>query len=244
MKTGIIVQARMGSTRLPRKVLMNLEGQPMLVRVLERLKQVIGIDEIIVATTTNEMDDAVELVARTQNVIVYRGSEEDVLSRYYEAAKKENLDIVIRVTGDCPLIDPLVITEILEFFKTNEYDIVSNATVDPQFRTYPRGLDTEIFSFKALEGANIKAVEKSHREHVTIYIYENTEHKYFYKQQQDNSQFRWTVDTIEDFEFVENIYKRLYHGDNRFYQKEILELIQNEPELLKINEMIRQKEVH
>lgn len=244
MKTGIIVQARMGSTRLPRKVLMDLEGQPMLVRVLERLKQVIGVDEIIVATTINEVDDAIVEVARSQNVNVFRGSEDDVLSRYYEAAKKEKLDIIIRVTADCPLIDPLVITEILEFFKTNKYDIVSNATVDPQYRTYPRGLDTEIFSFKVLEAVNIKAVEKSHREHVTIFIYENTEHKYFYKQQQDRSQFRWTVDTIEDFEFVQNIYKRLYHGDNCFYQKEILELIQNEPELIKINDMIRQKEVH
>lgn len=244
MKTGIIVQARMGSTRLPGKVLMDLCGAPMLVRVIERLKQARGVDEIIVATSTHAADDMVEKTAQSQGIKVFRGSEDDVLSRYYYAAKQQKLDIVIRVTADCPLIDPGVISDILEFYKNNQYDIVSNATADPQYRTYPRGLDTEIFSFAALENAFFNATKQSHREHVTLFIYENTDKKYYYKQKDDKSYFRWTVDTQEDFELVENIYKRLYHGENNFYQDAILELLENEKELLKINEMIRQKEIH
>lgn len=244
MQTGIIVQARMGSTRLPGKVLMNLAGAPMLVRVLERLKQVQNAGKLIVATSTSSDDAVIETVAASQNVIVYRGSEEDVLSRFYLAAKQEGLDVVIRITADCPLVDPQVISQMLSFFLVNQYDIVSNATVDPQYRTYPRGLDTEIFTIKALEDAYHHASRQSHREHVTLYIYENTDRKFYFKQQTDWSQFRWTVDTPEDFEFIQTIYDSLYKGANNFYQNDIINLIQNKPELLRINNMIKQKEVH
>ena len=181
MKIGAIIQARMGSTRLPEKVMKNLQGKTVLEHVIERVKQSKLIDEIIIATTTHERDAVIEAEALRCGVKSFRGSEDDVLSRYYYAAKENNIDVVVRITSDCPLIDPEIIDNIVIFYENNNYDIVTNAGSDVANRTYPRGLDVEIFSFDILENAYNNASEKYQREHVTPYIYEVTQNRFYYK---------------------------------------------------------------
>lgn len=243
MKIGTIIQARMGSTRLSGKVMKEIKGKTVLSHVIERVSQSKMIDEIIIATTVLNRDDLIEAEAIKCGVKVFRGSEEDVLSRYYYAAKENNLDAVIRITSDCPLIDPNVIDDIIKYYSNNDYDIVTNACSDLKQRTYPRGLDAEIFSFEALENAFNKANEKYQREHVTPYIYENSEKVYIYKNNMDYSRYRWTLDTEEDFKLIHIVYDRLYNGKHNFYLQEIIKLFESEPELIKINEHIEQKKI-
>jgi spore coat polysaccharide biosynthesis protein SpsF len=242
-KIVAIIQARMGSTRLPGKVKMDLFGNTILEHVIARVKQSKYIDEILIATTTSKKDDAIVEETQKCGVKVFRGSEEDVLSRYYYAAKENQANIVVRITSDCPLIDPVVMDEIIRFYVQNHYEIVTNAGVDVSNRTYPRGLDTEAFSFAALEEAFNHAHEKYQREHVTPYIYENNQEIYYYKNNTDYSNHRWTLDTPEDFELIQNIYKHLYKGQHDFYLNDIIMLMKKYPELIKINEHIEQKKI-
>lgn len=191
MKTTAIIQARMGSTRLPGKILKDLLGKTVLQHVIERVQQARTIDEIIIATTTLEQDNAVVREAMQCGVRYFRGSEADVLSRYYLAAKENEAENVVRITSDCPLIDPQVIDIIVNFYKkTKQYDIVTNASSDLSQRTYPRGLDTEVFSFTVLEKAFKQADKPYQREHVTPFIYENADRVYFYKNSKDYSMYR------------------------------------------------------
>lgn len=238
-----IVQARVGSTRLPGKVLKKICEKTVLEHDVDRLKQVKNIDEIIIATTELERDDSIVEECKRLNVNYFRGSEENVLSRYYYAAKENNADVVVRVTSDCPLIDPEVSSRIIDFYFKNreKYDYVSN-TID---RTYPRGLDTEVFSFKALERAFKEATLERDKEHVTPYIWDNPEKFRLaqYKNDLDYSYLRWTLDTKEDYELINEIYKELYDGKNKFYLDDILKLLERKPELKKINQHIKQKEV-
>lgn len=243
MKIGVIIQARMGSTRLSGKVMKEIQGRTILSHVIDRVKQSKLIDEIIIATTTLDRDDVIEKEAIKCNVKVFRGSEEDVLSRYYCAAKKYCIDNVIRITSDCPLIDPNVIDEIIRYYLNNKYDIVTNAGSDLNQRTYPRGLDTEIFSFKALEVADNRANKKYQREHVTPYIYETSNKVYIYKNNINYSQHRWTLDTEEDFQLIKIIYERLYKHKHHFYLDDIIEVFKNEPNLFQINAHIEQKKL-
>lgn len=243
MKTGVIIQARMGSTRLPGKILLDLYGKPVIQHVIERLKGCKTVDDIIIATTVLPQDNAIADEAEKLGVNWFRGSEEDVLSRYFYAAKAKSLDTVVRITSDCPLIDPQIVDGIIGFFNKNEYDIVTNAANDLKQRTYPRGLDTEVFSFRVLEDAFDKAVEKYHREHVTPFIYENSSNIFYYKNDRDYSAYRWTLDTEEDFEMIKAVYGHLYKGVHDFYFLDILNLLKNHPEIAKINEHIEQKKI-
>lgn len=243
MKIGAIIQARMGSTRLPEKVMKNIGGKTVLEHVIDRVKQSKLIDEIVIATTIIDRDDVIEVEALRCGVKVFRGSEEDVLSRYYYAANESNLDVVVRITSDCPLIDPNILDEIINHHLVNDYDIVSNAGADSLKRTYPRGLDTEIFSFEVLEKAFYNAKEKYQREHVTPYIYETSSNVYYYKNDIDYSMYRWTLDTEEDFELISKIYKNLYHGKHDFYLDDIVKLFEKEPKLYDINAHIQQKKI-
>ena len=243
MKIGAIIQARMGSTRLPEKVMKKLQGKTVLEHVIERVKQSKLIDEMIIATTTNERDSMIEYESRRCGVKVFRGSEEDVLARYYYTAKANKLDVVVRITSDCPLIDSTVLDEIIDFYQKNNYDIVSNAGSDLSNRTYPRGLDTEIFSFNLLENAFNHAKEKYQREHVTPFIYENSTNVFYYKNSVDYSKYRWTLDTDEDFELISEVYKHLYHGVHDFYLSDIVKLFENMPELYDINAHVEQKKI-
>lgn len=243
MKIGAIIQARMGSTRLPEKVMKNLQGKTVLEHVIERVTQSKLIDEIIIATTTHERDAVIESEALRCGVKAFRGSEDDVLSRYYYAAKENSIDVVVRITSDCPLIDPTVLDEIIDFYLKNNYDIVSNASSDLSNRTYPRGLDTEIFSFEVLENAFNNAEEKYQREHVTPFIYEKATKVFYYKNDVDYSKHRWTLDTDEDFKLITEIYRQLYHGKHDFYLRDIAKLLEEIPELYGINAHVEQKKI-
>ncbi len=243
MKIGVVIQARMGSTRMPGKVMKKIFDRTVLEHDIQRVQQAKNINDIIIATTILEQDNIIYEEAIKCGVKAFRGSEEDVLDRYYYASCENHLDIIVRITSDCPLIDPNVLDEIIQFYKENNYDIVSNAGANLNSRTYPRGLDIEIFSFDKLEEAFFNAKEKYQREHVTPYIYENTQKIYYYKNDVDYSMHRWTLDTEEDFELINKIYNNLYKGKHNFYLNEIVNLFKLKPELYDINSHIEQKKI-
>jgi len=191
-KAAAIIQARMGSTRLPGKVMKDLLGKPVLWHDIQRIKQSELIDEIIIATTTKKQDQVIYEKALEWGVKAFRGSEEDVLKRYYDAAAENGVDTVVRITSDCPLIDPHVIDEIVEYYNVHDYTLVTNAGSDLKNRTYPRGFDTEVFSFNVLEEAFNKAEERYQREHVTPFIYENPDSSF----SMEPAEFKKMVDDI------------------------------------------------
>ena len=241
MNIVAIIQARMGSTRLPGKILLDIEGKPMLWHVVNRLKHNKLINEIVIATTNDKKDEKTVNFCKDNKIYCYRGSQEDVLDRYYQGAKDYNADIVVRITSDCPLIDPAITDEVISCYLDNQgnIDYVSNTIK----RTYPWGMDTEVISFKALEKCWQEAKEKHQREHVTPYIYEhpgifnlmNLENK------EDLCNLRLTVDEKKDLELVRKIYAKLYKGKDIFFMEDIIKLLENSPELREINRDIKQK---
>jgi len=240
MNIVAIIQARMGSSRLPGKVLMDLGGETVLGRVVRRLQRSRHISKIVVATTTVPADEVMVAECDRLEVLCFRGSEQDVLDRYYQAARANAADAVVRVTSDCPLIDPELVDETVEVFRDKHADYASN--VFP--RTYPRGLDTEVFSFDALDRAWREAREAHQREHVTPYLYE---HPQIFKLASlsgaaDYSRYRWTLDTREDLELLRAIYSR-FDGRDDFSWKEVLRLMEREPELAELNSQVLQKSV-
>jgi spore coat polysaccharide biosynthesis protein SpsF len=239
---AIIIQARMGSTRLPKKVLADIEGHPMLWHVIERAKNAKKADKVIVATTDLPEDKEIIKIAESCGVESYAGSENDVLDRYYMASKKIDADIIVRITGDCPFIDPEIIDKTIEYFKQNEFDYVSIGHIASNNRAsnYPDGLDTEVFSFSALEKAHKEAKMFSEKEHVTPYIWKNPQ---IFKiatldSNKDYSQMRWTVDEERDLKFVKEVYKKLYPTKKIFLMQDILSLLQKNPEIENINNTI------
>lgn len=242
MKVVCIVQARVGSTRLPGKVLKKICGKTVLEHDIDRLKRIKNIDEIIIATTTLEKDNAIVKECQRLGVKCFRGSEEDVLSRYYYAAKENNADVVVRVTSDCPLIDPEVSEKIIQYYLDNKdkYDYVSN-TIE---RTYPRGLDTEVFSFSALEKAFNEAISKRDKEHVTPYIWDNANvfRLAQYKNIKDYSNLRWTLDTEEDYRLISSIYEK-FRNKKYFSMHEILKFLEGNPKIKEINKNVEQKKI-
>lgn len=243
IKTVIIVQARMTSTRLPGKVLNEVMGKPLLEYQIERLGQVRLADELVIATTINDSDQPIIELCERLGVAYHRGSEEDILSRYFEAATKFGADVVVRVTSDCPLIDPGVVDEVIGLYSNSwdKYDYVSN-TLE---RTYPRGLDTEVFSMATLLKAHSEAREQPEREHVTLFIYRRPEQFRLANSSnaKDYSQYRWTVDTPEDFELIKLILQELYPVNKKFTWLDILNLLNEYPEWANINATVKQKEV-
>jgi spore coat polysaccharide biosynthesis protein SpsF len=236
-KVVAIIQARMGSTRLPRKVLADIEGHPMLWHVVQRTQAAKTIDEVVVATTTESADEAIVVFCREANVSCFRGSEYDVLDRYYQAAREHGAEVVIRITSDCPLIDPEIIDKTVRAFQNEKPDYASNAVI----RTYPRGLDAEVMTFQTLDRAWREARSAYQRVHVTPYIYENPELFRIVSVQGegDHSAYRWTVDAPEDLELVRTIYSRL--GRRAFLWRDVLSLMEREPQLVEINRLVAQK---
>lgn len=241
MKTVAIIQARRGSSRLPDKILKNIKGKPVLAHDIERIRQAKQIDEIVIATTEDENDTCVATLAKQCGASVFRGSENDVLARYYGAAEAYGADIVLRITSDCPLIDPHIIDEMVLDFKEHQYDISYNIPFEGEELTYPRGLDVEIFSFATLEEAYQKAVKQYDREHVTPYIYDHCERKHYHRFAKRYPNYRWTLDTQQDFELITKIYEYLYHGQHDFYTEDVLKLLEEHKELLAINGDVVQK---
>src|SRR5208282_528088 len=230
-----IIQARMGSSRLPGKSLAEIEERPMLWHVIQRVKRSRLVDRVVVATSTAPADDAIEKMCRENDVRCHRGSENDVLDRYYHAARAEKAAQVVRITADCPLIDPEVIDQTVRRFQRGDLDYASNAMV----RSYPDGLDTEIFSFSALERAWHEASKTSEREHVTPYL---RSEKFRTANVENDSTFlyqhyRWTVDEAEDLEFIRAVYKA-FRDRETFGMKDVLELIEKNPGLETMNSEI------
>jgi glutamate-1-semialdehyde aminotransferase/spore coat polysaccharide biosynthesis protein SpsF (cytidylyltransferase family)/predicted dehydrogenase len=227
-----IIQARMGSSRLPGKSMAEIEKQPMLWHVIKRVKRATLVDRVVVATSTAPGDDAVERFCQENDVPCYRGSENDVLDRFYVAARGEKASQVVRITADCPLIDPEVIDRVVRRFQRGDLDYASNAMV----RSYPDGLDTEIFSFAALERAWHEASKSSEREHVTPYLRSD---KFRTANIENDStvsyqHYRWTVDEAADLEFIRAVYKG-FRGKESFGMKDVFELIEKNPGLEKMN---------
>lgn len=244
MRVVIIVQARMGSTRLPGKVLKPLAGAPMLQRQLERLQRCRHVDKIVVATTESPKDDAiVQLAEQMDGIGIFRGPEDDVLARFLGAARAHDADVVVRVTADCPLIDPEVIDAAIELYAARQPKVsyVSNGFI----RTYPRGLDVEVFPFCALKEAEAETASASDREHVTPFIWRQPDRypRADLVDSDDNSALRWTVDTPEDLRLVTEVYERLYPTDPEFGYRDVLNLMAAEPQLAQINAHIEQKPV-
>ena len=240
-KIVAIIQARMCSSRLPRKVLMDLGGATVLDRVLNRLGRSSLIQELLVATTVEPADDAIVENCGRSGHKVFRGSEQDVLDRYYQAARFMNADVVVRITSDCPMIDPEVTDAAIRAFLEQRADYASNALL----RTYPRGLDTEVMTVQALERAWRESTKPYQREHVTPYIYENPGQFKLHgiENATDYSQHRWTLDTPEDLRLLQAIYAR-FGGRDDFGWREVLEVLQGDPSLADINRHIAQKAVH
>ena len=240
-KIGAIIQARMTSTRLPGKVLMDIEGKPMLWHVVNRLKFSEKLDDIILAIPNTKKNNILEKFAKDNKVKYFRGSEEDVLSRYYKTAKKFKCDLIVRITSDCPLIDPQIVDLVIEKHLKLNADYTSNTLK----RTFPRGLGVEVFNFKVLKKAQKEAKEDYQREHVTPYIYEHPEifelQNIEAKGKLRRPDLRLTVDTKEDLKLIREIYRYLYNPGKIFYTEEIIDLLDKHPELIKINANVQQK---
>ena len=239
MKTLIIVQARMTSTRLPGKVLLPLAGEPMLTRLIERLRRVHRADGIVVATTTNTSDDPIAALCTQLGVPCYRGSEYDVLSRYADAARLHGADVVVRITSDCPLIDPALIDQTIAAYDEGGSDYVSNM-LPP---TWPYGMAVEVFSAAALAQAHAEATQAAEREHVTPFLYWHPE-RYRLRNVAspvDLSHHRWTVDTPEDYALVSRLFDHLMPIRPNFTQADVLALLDKHPDWIAINQHIQQK---
>ena len=228
-----ILQARSGSTRLPGKIFLEILNKPLIELQIERLKRSNNIDKLVIATTTNSKDDLVEMLADRLGVECYRGSEHDVLDRYYQAAIQVGADYVVRLTGDDTLTDPLLIDDMIDKLLSGNFDVVTN-TVET---TYPEGLDASVLTFASLKNAWKNASLASQREHVTTYIFDNrNEFNVFdYKQDSDYSELRWTVDYEQDFQFMKKVYEELYPKNKAFTTQDVLILLQENPELIEIN---------
>lgn len=242
MHIEIFVQARMGSTRLPGKVLKSVLGKPLLFYLTERLRRVSQADGLTILTTTLPADDLIEEFCQKQQVKCFRGSSEDVLERYYQAALLMQPDAIVRITADCPLIDPNVVNQVIKLYREEfpRWDYLSNGF---NGSTYPRGLDTEIFSFAALEKAFLNGLKPYEREHVTPYFYQHPElfNLSGIRSPVDYSQYRLTVDTPEDFTLIALILEKLYPSNPHFALDELIKVLESHPSWVEINAQVKQK---
>jgi spore coat polysaccharide biosynthesis protein SpsF len=252
-----IIQGRMSSSRLPGKILADLAGQPMLQRVFIRTSRAGTVTETIFATTTDASDDPVAEYCDFSGIPFTRGSLFDVLERYYQTAKQAKADVVVRITADCPVIDPALIDNVVNALHNGEYDFVTNRLPPPWHRTYPIGLDVEACTFTVLAQAWKEAKEPQHREHAMPYLYEGVEltrqsrtletgtsprgfNIALLHHTTDFGDYRWTVDTPEDLEFMRQVYRH-FDGRDDFTWKEVLDLVHNESDLMKINAGVQHK---
>lgn len=234
-----IIQARMSSTRLPAKVLLPIGGKPVLEYVIARTRQAVSINNVVIATTKNAEDNAIVDFCKNNSTDFYRGDLHNVLDRYFQAAKLYKADVIIRVTSDCPLVDGMLIDRGLQLFRSEGFEYVSNTVT----RTFPRGFDFEIFTFDALKTAHTRATDEAEKEHVTPYIWRN--HPQDFKiaqvtQQKDASKYRITIDTPEDFEVLRLLIEK--YGAHRKNASEIIDILDQHPEIARINEHIEQKQ--
>lgn len=260
-----IIQGRMSSSRLPGKILADIAGQPMLTRVFTRTSRAQTLDEVIFATTTDSTDDPVAEYCDFSGIPFTRGSQFDVLDRYYQAALQAKADVVVRITADCPVIDPVLIDDVVKTLlgesgignRESEFDFVANRLPPPWNRTYPIGLDVEACTFKVLKKTWKEAKTPQHREHAMPYFYEGVKLSAVSRQRSegisprgfriallnhttDFGDYRWTVDTPEDLEFMRQVYSR-FDGRDDFSWQEVLDLVHDEPGLMEINAGVQHK---
>ena len=235
---GCIIQARMGSSRLPGKALMKSDsGKPLLYYVINQLRYCSKVKNLVIATTTNQEDDEIEKFANNNSVNVFRGKEKDVLDRYFQCAKKYSFSTIVIITADCPLIDPQIVDKVIEQFFSENYDFATNTLT----RTFPIGTDVEVFSFSALNKAWENAQLPSEREHVTPYLHNKENFKIINVENDKNiSNLRLTVDRIEDFELIKQILNNI--SINPIHLEDVLELFSRKPELIEINKHINHNE--
>ena len=244
MRIVAIIQARLGSTRLPGKVLRPLSGQPMIGHVIDRALRIRGIDRVQMAVPDRPADEPLLAYLEARGEIgVTRGPEEDVLRRYALAAEDTGADVVMRINGDCPLLSPTVSRIVLSQFldPLEAFDYASN-TLE---RTYPRGLDVEVFSAEVLRTADQEAAQPAEREHVTPFIWRRPERFRLrsVRDAEDHSHLRWTVDTAQDFALVEKIYAELFRDDPAFDYPDVLACLERHPDWTRLNRRVRQRPV-
>jgi len=241
VKPIIIIQARMGSKRMPGKVMKPILGRPMLWHIVNRIRLVSGIKDVVIATTNLPGDEPIRIFCKESGINFFAGSESDVLDRFYQAAVKYAADPIIRITGDCPLVDPGIVKKLLELYETNRYDhvgVACGAGADAlTCGKYPDGLDAECFSFAALQYAWQEAKAMLDREHVTSYIWSN---KQLFKcgslnSKNDYSHYRLTVDYEEDFTLITRIYEALFRKEKAFVFTDVIKYLASNPALSKIN---------
>lgn len=241
-KVVAIVQARMDSSRLPGKVLKSICGRPMLDWVITRAKRSAAFTQLVVATTTNPSDDVLENYCSENKIPCYRGSPADVLDRYVQAGRKFQADVIVRLTADCPLIDPDLIDQTYSAFMESGVDFAANRLPPPYKRTYPIGLDVEIVSMPALEKAWRDAAELYEREHVMPFIYQHTE-KFklsILDHSVDYGAYRWTVDTPQDLAFIQSVAEK-FSCRMDFSWLEVIDLLKKFPDLVRINAQVKHK---
>lgn len=241
LNTVIIVQARMTSTRLPGKVLREVAGKPLLEYQIERLRRARLADQIVVATTVNAADEPIVALCQRMSVPVWRGSEHDVLARYHDAAVAHHADVVVRVTSDCPVIDPQVLDATIGYYldRRGQLDYASNSLE----RSFPRGLDAEVFAFKSLAEAFAEAVDEEEREHVTPFLYRRPQRYRLANVacREDFSGHRWTVDTPEDFALISHLIGALHPVLPQFGLWDMVAWLKGRPGISALNAHIEQK---
>lgn len=243
MTINAIVQARCGSTRFPNKVFAEIDGEPLIWHVVNRLKYSKRIDNIVIATTINKIDDSIEKWCNDEKINCFRGSENDVLNRYYCAALSYPSDIIVRVTADDPFKEPMVIDEVIEKLIKEQLDLVTN-NFPPSF---PEGLDCEAFKFSVLEKMEKESKDTFEREHVTQYAYRHTDIFEIgnVTSEKQLSKYRWTIDTIEDYEMVNAIYsKRKMGSKGILLMSEILDILNCNPEIADINREVKRSAMY
>lgn len=237
-----IIQARTGSSRLPKKIFLDLGGKKVLGRVIERVSKSKLINKVIIASPDSPENNIIEEYVKENypESGVYRGSENDVLDRYYQAAKKFDADIVIRITSDCPLMDAKVLDKVIREFVDKKVDYAANVLGR---RTYPRGLDIEVFSFAALEKMWREAKDADDREHVTLYLRKRPEifSTHNVEGDKDYSRYRLTLDEENDYKLINLIYQKLLPKTENFGLEHIVNLLEKEPRLVNINSEVEQK---
>ena len=226
----------MTSSRFPGKVMKNILGKPVLELLVERLKTVGLINDIVVATTINKSDDIIEGLCRNAGVKCFRGSENDVLGRVLGAAKSVDADLIVEITGDCPLIDPDIVRECIKLFLKGDYDYVSNGCLE---KTFPDGLAVQVFPVRVLEEVNLLTKDPVDHEHVSLYIYKHPG-KYKLKNYRAEGELFWpelaiTLDTLEDYELIKRIYEELYPRNHSFTAYDVVRFIRNNPGLISVN---------
>lgn len=243
MKTAVIVQARMTSSRLPGKILKPVLEKPLLDHMMDRLSRMQTIDDIIIATTDKPTDDPVEQLTMRRGYTCFRGSEEDVLDRVLKAARQHKVDLIVETTGDCPLIDPVESDKVVRLYREGSLDYASNVLT----RTYPRGMDTQVFPTSILEDVNRRTHDPIDHEHVSYFIYQHPE---LYRlgnvaapRKLRRPDLRLTVDTMEDFQLIENIIEALWPENPEFSLEDIVDYLNENPTLLELNKHVEQKKI-